>query len=119
MERRRAPRYSSEELCKFEVHANIEDLAFNGFVFDISEVGVGLIGPINDEHKIALGSHLKGYIQSPDRSNRILFEGTIVRKDFITYEDQDYLILGINFSVRIPMPGYITKLAISIDKAFF
>lgn len=118
-ERRRAPRYCSEELCKYEVNVNIEDLEFNGFIFDISEIGVGIVGPINEEHKINLGSHLKGYVQSPDQRNRIIFEGTIVRKDFITYDDQDFLILGVHFSVRILLPDYITKLAVSIDQAFF
>ncbi len=111
MERRNAERYFSEELCKFKVRAKINEIVFNGFIFDISETGVGVVGQIQDESSISTAAKIDGHILSPDEKRKFHIEGTVVRKDFISHNQRESLILGIKFAVRISLPDYIAMWA--------
>ncbi|EPG75098.1 hypothetical protein LEP1GSC058_0077 [Leptospira fainei serovar Hurstbridge str. BUT 6] len=114
MERRKADRYFSEEICKFKVRAKIDEIAVNGFIFDISELGVGIVGQMPDEKRIFPGANISGYVISPDERRKFHFEGSIVRKEFISQDEIERLLIGIKFSVKISLPDYLTVHALPV-----
>ncbi|EQA38539.1 hypothetical protein LEP1GSC047_2094 [Leptospira inadai serovar Lyme str. 10] len=114
MERRKADRYFSDEISKFKIRAKIDEIGVNGFVYDISELGVGIAAQIQDVNKILTGSAISGFVLSPDERKKFHFEGSIVRKEFILQGEVERLLVGVKFSVKIALPDYLTVLALPV-----
>ncbi|EPG74873.1 hypothetical protein LEP1GSC058_1662 [Leptospira fainei serovar Hurstbridge str. BUT 6] len=113
-ERRQSERIYSEELCKFKVIIRSSTSVFNGFIMNISDIGVAVVSTIQSEDNIIVGEVISGQIQFPDSWDKLKFDGVIARKDYVSNDDCDSLILGIKFSNRITLPPNILKLALFV-----
>ncbi|EQA47283.1 type IV pilus assembly protein PilZ [Leptospira broomii serovar Hurstbridge str. 5399] len=111
-ERRQSERIYSEELCKFKVTLRFEEVVFNGFLMNISEIGIGVVGTIKNGNSFAVGTSVSGQIQFPDSWDKLKFNGDVARKEYISNDAGDSLVLGIKFANRISLPISILKLAL-------
>lgn len=81
MERRKADRYFSEEIGKFKVRAKIDEIGINGFLFDISELGVGIVTQMQDANRILAGSNISGFVLSPDERKKFTSKDQSLEKN--------------------------------------
>ncbi|EQA36695.1 hypothetical protein LEP1GSC047_2896 [Leptospira inadai serovar Lyme str. 10] len=79
---------------------------------NISEIGIGVVGTIKHGDSFPVGAPISGQIQFPDSWDKLKFEGEIARKEYISNDAGDSLVLGIKFATRISLPVPILKLAL-------